>query len=65
MKSKCFLGDYIIEVKYGNMTAVKQVTLKRGGDYIEIELRPPPKAPALVPGAPVPAVPVPAVAPKK
>ncbi len=63
VKSECFLGDYIIEVKYGTMTAVKQVTLKRGGDYIEIELRPPPKVPAPVPGAVVPVVP--AATPKK
>jgi hypothetical protein len=42
-KSKCFLGDYIIEVKYGTMKAEKPFTLKRGGDYVEIELRPEPK----------------------
>lgn len=43
-KSKLFLGDYIIEVKYGNMKAEKPYTLKRGTNYLEIELRPPPKA---------------------
>lgn len=40
-KAKCFLGDYIIEVKHGTMKTEKRVTLKRGGDYVEIELRPP------------------------
>ncbi len=49
-KAKCFLGDYIIEAKYGTMKAEKRVTLKRGGDYVEIELRPPPKV--LPPAAP-------------
>jgi hypothetical protein len=42
-KSKLFLGDYIIEVKYGNMKTEKPYTLKRGSNYLELELRPPPK----------------------
>jgi hypothetical protein len=46
VKSKCFLGDYIIEVKYGNMKAEKAFTVKRGGEYLEIELKAPPKDPA-------------------
>ena len=54
-KAKCFLGDYIIEVKYGTMKTEKPITLKRGGDYVEIELRPPPKE---VPAAAAPAEPV-------
>ncbi len=58
VKSKCFLGDYIIEVKYGTLKTEKLFTLKRGGDnYIEIELRPPPKVAPAAPGAAIPAVP--------
>ncbi len=57
-KVKCFLGDYIVEVKSGTMKAEKAFTLKRGGDYFEIELRPPPKV------APVAPIPVPAPAKK-
>ncbi len=56
VKAKCFLGEYIIEVKFGNMKTEKKFTMKRGGDYIEIELRPPPKVAPVLPGA-VPAVP--------
>ena len=56
-KAKCFLGDYIIEVKYGTMKTEKRFTLKRGGDYVEIELRPPPKVVPPATAAPVPAVP--------
>ncbi len=59
-KAKCFLGDYIIEVKYRTMKTEKPFTLKRGGDYVEIELRPAPKiettptTPAAVPAKPAP-----------
>jgi endo-1,4-beta-xylanase len=49
MKSKLFLGDYIIEVKYGGMKAEKAYTLKRGVNYVEIMIRPPAKDQPAVP----------------